>query len=141
MERKLNILIISILTFTFFSCGSASHYVTKDSDRWAEYELRPSQIKYDGEIFYNGKLNDGTVISVLYDKKVNDDAYFYYNKMMNDFNWYKNSEGGWSGKSGDYFGNARRQKNGHLYVNPIRKVALYFDPEDGDFTAFKVTFN
>jgi len=42
MERKLNILIISILTFTFFSCGSASHYVTKDSDRWAEYELRPS---------------------------------------------------------------------------------------------------
>jgi len=81
------------------------------------------------------------VISVLYDKKVNDDAYFYYNKMMNDFNWYKNSEGGWSSKSGDYFGNARRKKNGHLYVNPIRKVALYFDPEDEDFTAFKVTFN
>ncbi|ANW96166.1 hypothetical protein AXE80_07700 [Wenyingzhuangia fucanilytica] len=140
MERKLNILIISILIITFYSCGSASHYVTKNSNRWAEFELRPSQIKYDGKIFYYSKLNDDTLFGISYDNKVNDDSYFYYNKMMLDFNWYKNSEGNWSGKSGDYFGNARRLKNGHLYVNPVRKVALYFEPKDGKFTAFKVTF-
>ncbi len=139
MKRKVSVLIASIVAFTIYSCGSASNYTSKTSNSWGEYELRPSKITKDGEPFYSNRLDDGTRFVVSYDYKVSKDVDFFYYKLMQDFNWYENAKGGWSGKTGDYFGNVRRYKVGHLYVNPSRNVALYFNPKnDGRYSAYKV---
>ena len=50
--------------------------------------------------------------------------------MIQDFGWHRNVDGNWSAA------NARRPKEGHMYINPQRQVALYFFP-NGTYYAFR----
>ncbi len=134
MKRITNILVFTIIITTFFNCGSA--FITKNSDEWSEYELRPSKLTYDGEIFYYGRLSDKTSFGVFWDKVVEKDGEFYYKILMQDFGWHRNTKGGWSGN----LNSIRREKFGYIYVNPKRKVAVYFNPSNEKYSAFKVKF-
>ena len=132
MKNFISAIIFSIVTLTFFNCRST--YIAKNSDRWKKFELRPSQVLLSGNTFFTSELDDNTPFFVFYDKEVYNDQAFYYTTLMNDFGWYKNGTGNWSGDAYT----VRRHKDGHIYVNPRRKVAVYFNPSTDKYRAFKV---
>ena len=132
MKNFISAIVFSIVTLTFFNCRST--YIAKNSDRWKKFELRPSQISLYGDVFFTSELDDNTPFFVFWDKVVEDDAKFYYTTIMGDFGWYRNNKGGWSGDAYT----VRRAKEGHIYVNPRRKVAVYFYSSTNDYKAFKV---
>ena len=132
MKKFITVIAFSIITLTFLNCRST--YITKNSDRWKKFELRPSQISLSGDTFFTSRLDDNTYFGVFYDKVVSQDGGFYYTTLMDDFGWYRNSTGNWSG---DPY-TVRRHKDGHIYVNPKRKVAMYFYSSTNDYRAFKV---
>ena len=122
--KRAKICLIILVISTVFIIGCVS-FSTADSNTWLEYEIPPSQLKFTGEIFMQTKLTDGSVCSVFEDKDLIPDAFYYYNILMQDFGWRKSGE--------DYIGNSysRHVKHGCIYINPKRKVAVYFDPVDG----------
>ena len=132
MKNIISAIVFSIVTLTFFNCRST--YITINDDRWKKFELRPSQVLLSGNTFFTSRLDDNTPFFVFWDKVVQDDAEFYYNVLMDDFGWYKNSTGNWSGDAYT----VRRHKDGYIYVNPRRKVAVYFNPATDKYRAFKV---
>ena len=103
-----------------------------NSDKWIPFELRPSQITKNGDAFFEGRLADNSVFEVNYQNDGN--GTFYYNILMQDFGWFRDKDGGWSGYG------ATRAKRGYLYVNPKRKVGIYFYPSKSEFDAFKIKF-
>lgn len=129
MKKYVSIILIALLTINLSSCAT---YSTMNTNKWLEYELRPSKIIKNGEVFFGGKLSDGSVFSVFQDDIVETDEYYYYHSLMQDFGWSSDGEK-WTGSA--YF--ARRPKVGHIYINPSRHVAIYFYPR-GTFNAFKV---
>ena len=132
MKNITSAIVFSIVTLTFLNCRSI--YIAKNSDKWKKFELRPSQVLLSGNTFFTSELDDNTPFFVFYDKVVDEDAAFYYTTLMNDFGWYKNGTGNWSGDAYT----VRRHKYGHIYVNPKRKVAVYFYSGTNDYRAFKV---
>jgi hypothetical protein len=131
MKRNINIVIVLFITVAFSNCVSTFN-VTKDSDGWSKHELRPSQIKTDGSVFFGASLVDKTRFGVYYDKTIAGDGDFYYNRLMQDLGWHKNTEGGWSGEY------ATRIEYGYIYVNPKKRVGVYFNPKFNKYTAYKV---
>lgn len=129
MKNFIKIIFVSIIALSITSCATLANM---DSNKWVSYELRPSQIKTNGDAFFKGRLSDSSVFEVYYQNDGN--GTFYYNVLMQDFGWFRNETGGWSGY------NARRTKRGHLYVNPKRKVGIYFYPSESKFDAFKIRF-
>jgi hypothetical protein len=120
--------IISIvLLFLIIGCASLS---TANSNIWIEYELPPSRVENGGQIM-SAKLSDGSICHVYYDRKIASDGEFYYSILMQDFGWYDNGDK-WTGNQ-----YSRRQKLGHMYINPKRQVAVYFYPR-GTYGAFGV---
>ena len=103
-----------------------------NSKNWLEYELPPSMLKFTGEIFMQAELSDGSVCSVFQDDDLVQDAYFYHDMLLQDFGWHK-SEDKWIGN--DY---SRNFKNGSIYINVKRQVAIYFDISD-QFGIFRVS--
>ena len=85
-------------------------------------------------IFFEGKLSDGSKFTVFYDEEIDNDGEFYYAVLMQNWGWTRNGDK-WSAPQG-----SRREKRGHIYVNPKRGVAVYFYPER-HFNAFKVNIN
>ena len=136
MKNFISAIVFSIVTLTFFNCRSS--FITKNSDKWKKHELRPSQISYSGDVFFTSELDDGISFEVFWDKVAEDDGKFYYNILMDDFGWNKNSEGNWSAR--DSY-TVRRVKSGYIYVNPVRKAAIYFNPSTDKYNAFKVRLN
>ena len=123
------LVMLAILILFVAGCASIS---TSNSDTWFEYELPPSRLKFTGEIFMQVKLSDGSICSVFQDDDLIPDAYFYHAMLMQDFGWRK-SGNNWIGN-----GYSRHTKNGSIYINPRRKVAIYFDPSD-EFGIFRVS--
>ena len=132
MKKFITVIAFSIITLTFLNCRST--YITKNSDRWKKFELRPSQVSYSGATFFTSRLDDNNYFGVFYDDDVFEDQKFYYNILMEDFGWRKNVSGDWNGSAYT----VRDRKFGYLYVNPKRKVAVYFNPASEKYTAFKV---
>ena len=132
MKNFISAIVFSIITLTFFNCRSI--YIAKNDDRWKKFELRPSQVSLSGDTFFTSRLDDNTPFVVLWDKVVQDDAKFYYNVLMDDFGWTLGINDIWTG---DPY-TVRRKKNGHIYVNPKRKVAIYFNPVTDKYRTFKV---
>tara|TARA_B110000238_G_scaffold113975_1_gene123697 strand:+ start:247 stop:657 length:411 start_codon:yes stop_codon:yes gene_type:complete len=132
MKNFISAIVFSIVTLTFFNCRSI--YIAKNSDKWKKFELRPSQVSLYGDVFFTSKLDDNTSFEVFYDDVVYEDGKFYYKVLMDDFGWYKNITGNWSGDAYT----VRDTKFGYIYVNPKRKVAIYFNPSSDKYTAFKV---
>ena len=132
MKKFITVIAFSIITLTFLNCRST--YITKNSDRWKKFELRPSQVSYSGATFFTSRLDDNNYFGIFYDDEVFDDRKFYYNILMDDFGWTLGTNDIWTA---DPY-TVRRTKFGHIYVNPKRKVAVYFNPSTEKYTAFKV---
>lgn len=129
MKRYLLILIIGFSTAGLNSCGTS--YATANTNKWLEYELPPSRIVINGDIFFGGKLSDGSAFFVVYDNNISNDADYYYTLLMQDFGWSKKNDDTWTSLGG------RERKYGHIYINPARGVAIYFYPER-TYSAFKL---
>ena len=131
MKKYLNYILIAILTISFTSCAT---YATMTSNKWLEYELPPSTIVRNGVVFFEGKLSDGSKFAVFSDTKIDDDARFYHVMLWQDFGWKLKDDKTWSAPP-----DARERKLGHIYINPSRRVAVYYYP-DRTYSAFKVDF-
>ncbi len=129
MKNIFCVIVIAFLCNAFF-LGCAV-YSTATTNKWLEYELPPSKIKKNGSSFFEGKLSDGSMFSIFYDNEIDNDGEFYYAVLMQNWGWTRNGDT-WSAKQG-----SRREKRGHIYINPKRGVAVYFYPEK-HFNAFKV---
>jgi hypothetical protein len=112
----------------------ATTNVTRHSDKWSKHELRPSQITYDGSVFFSDNLVDGTRFGVFYDSTVNEDAGVYYHRLIKDFGWYSDGDGKLTGSVYTTI----RYEMGYIYVNPKRRVAVYFNPTSDKYSAYKV---
>ena len=123
------LLTIFLASILMYSC---SIHTTVSTNRWLEYELPPSKIVKDGSVFFVGKLSGGSKFSVFYDDEINNDGEYYYAMLMQDLGWRRNSDT-WSAPQYSH-----SIKRGHIYVNPGRRVAVYFYPER-HFIAFKIS--
>jgi hypothetical protein len=130
--KKIVFILIMISTLSFNSCDV---YSTATSTNWFEYELQPSKIQKNGNVFFEGTFSDGSKFSVFANKEIDDEARYYYVNLMQDFGWRKVDDKNWSAPQG-----SREYKLGHIYINPNRRVALYFDPE-GKYSAYKLNIN
>lgn len=133
MKPYLLILLFIISTIGLNSCGAS--YGTANSNKWLEYELPPSRIVKNGDVFFEGKLSDSSTFLVFADKKIDDDATYYHTMLYQDFGWTKKDSKTWSAPQ-----NARDRKLGHIYINPKRRAAVYYYP-DGNYSAFKVNID
>jgi hypothetical protein len=122
-----------VIGITFSSCGSLGLGGIYNSSKWNEYQIMPSKIVRNGDVFFSGKLLDNKTFTVFYDEAFNVDGTFYYNILMQDFGWYL-FEDNWKSSS-EYY---RRPKLGYLYINPSKRVAIYMNPKK-TFGAFKVS--
>lgn len=129
MKRYLLILLFSLSTIGLNSCAS---FATATTNKWLAYELLPSKILRNGEVFFEGKLSDGSTFSVFQDDKIDIDQYYYNNLLYQDFGWRSKDADTWTGSAYN-----RRPKLGRIYINPRRQVAIYYYPK-GTFAAFKV---
>jgi len=130
MKKYLSIILIAILTISLTNCAT---YSTMNTNKWLEYELPPSRIVKNGEVFFEGKLSDGSRFSVFADEKINDDARYYHVMLWQDFGWKLQDNKTWTSPQG-----VRERKLGHIYINPSRQVAVYYYP-DREYSVFKVT--
>lgn len=129
MMRNLILFFIAALTIGLNSCAI---YTTATTNRWLEYELPPSNIVNNGEVFFEGKLSDGSKFFVFADEKIDSDARYYHAMLWQDFGWSLKDDKTWTAPQ-----SARERKLGHIYINPYRRVAVYYYP-DRNYSAFKV---
>ena len=137
MKKLLFLLVFIPIVITLNSCASLSSIktATADTNSWIEFQMLPSKLLRNGEVFFRRQLSDGSTFSVFSDDTIDTDQYVYYNRLMQDFGWTSNGD-----KWQDFSGFARRVKYGALYVNPKKRVAVYIYPK-GTFASFKVTIN
>jgi hypothetical protein len=74
--------------------------------------------------------------SVLSDQKIGEDADFYNAILRQDFGWKRRDDKTWTSPQG-----AREHKVGHIYINPSRRVALYYYPDGKYHNVFKVNIS
>lgn len=127
--KKLYLFSVLLIVVGFYSCAT---YSSATARNWKEFQMPPSQIIRNGDVFFEGRLTVGSGFNVFSDEKVDIDAKYYYTMLMQDFGWSKKSDETWTAPY-----NARDKKLGHLYVNPKKGVAIYFYP-DRNYSAFKV---
>jgi hypothetical protein len=132
MKNNFYTIVIAFFCITCF-VGCAI-YSTATTNKWLEYELPPSRVVKNGSVFFEGKLSDGSMFSVFYNFEIDNDGEYYYAMLMQNWGWTRDGDT-WSSLQG-----SRREKRGHIYVNPKRGVAVYFYPER-HFNAFKVNIN
>jgi len=133
MKKYFCAIFIAFLTIGLNSCAT---YSTASSNKWLEYELPPSKIIKNGEVFFEGKLSDGSTFSVFADEKIDNDEGYYYVVLMQDFGWRSKDDETWTAPQDSH----RKYKLGRIYINPNRRVAIYFYPR-GTYSAFKVNIN
>jgi hypothetical protein len=66
---------------------------------------------------------------------IDEDGKYWYNILMQDLGWRKKVNGNWGSVGSNY----TRVKDGYLYINLNKRVAVYIS-YDG-FRAFRVTLN
>ena len=135
------LILVSFLSFSFVSCAELSKIskkrrTQKVAEKWLGYDLPPSKLLLNGDVFFEGKLPGGKRFSVFYDERVFDDANFYYIILMQDFGWRKLDADTWQFVNSAYY---RRYKIGYIYVNTEKEVAVYFSPPVGNYSSFKVS--
>jgi hypothetical protein len=131
MKNYLIIILIALLSINLSSC---TVYSTITTDNWIEYELPPSSIVSNGDVFFGGKLSDGNRFHVFADSSIDEDETYYYTMLRQDFGWRLKDSETWTGSQ-----YSRREKMGCIYINPKRRASVYFWPK-GTYSAFKVGF-
>jgi|SaaInlLV_10m_DNA_1039704.scaffolds.fasta_scaffold90740_1 hypothetical protein len=139
MKNYLFLLLIPF-AFTLNSCGALSTTPSPTLDRWIERTIPPSQVTSSGAMFFEEDLtkdiyNDSFVSYSVGGYIEGDDGKYWYNQLMQDLGWRTNLEGNWSAVNT----NSTRVKNGYLYINLKKRVAVYI--RDEGFSAFRVTLN
>ena len=132
MRRYFGFILITFFAISLIGCAT---YATMNSNKWLEYELPPSKIIRNGKVFFEGKLSDGTTFSVFADEKIDDDAKYYHVMLWQDFGWKLKDDKTWTAPQ-----YARERKLGHIYINPSRRVAVYYYP-NRTYSAFKVNID
>lgn len=130
MKKYISTILIVFLTIGLTNCAT---YPTMNTNKWLEYELPPSKILENGEIFFEGKLSDGSKFSVFADKIIDADANYYNAILRQDFGWQRRDSETWTSVQ-----NARKIKVGHIYISPVRRVAVYYYPDGKYHSVFKV---
>ena len=126
------ILLLSIPLLTFLGCASAFNLEsTVNSKQWYPVELRPSQIKYNGDYFYTKKLYNDEYVAVYYDESITEDAEFYNNKLWESYGWTMGAE---TMTASAY---ASSPKSSTLHINVKSGVAVYLSP-DTKFSVYRV---
>ena len=133
--KKTTLILTIFIALIINSCDSYSTYATSTSNVWLEFELPPSRILNNGDVFFESTLSDGTKISVYSDREITKDASYYQTLLWQDFGWTLKNDKTWEGPAG-----SRQRKHGYIYVNPRRGVAVYFYPER-TYEAFKAKLN
>lgn len=129
MRKYFSFILIVFLAINLTGCAI---YATMNSNKWLEYELPPSKIVNNGEVFFEGNLSDGSRFTVFADVIIDNDATFYHVTLWQDFGWKLKDDKTWTAPQ-----DARERKLGHIYINPSRRVAVYYYP-DRTYSAFKV---
>lgn len=130
MKKQIIIFLIPLLTF--LSCYAASSLSgSLTSSFFYPVNMRPSQVKSNGSVFYTQKMNDSEYIEVYYDSDLSTDATYYYNQLMASYGWTRNGNS-FSAPVGN-----ERPSYGTLHISVKRGVAVYMYPE-GEFRVFKV---
>ena len=131
--RKYLLLLLIPFALSLNSCGSFATFSNSspNSNTWVEQQMLPSQIKRNGDVFFEEELYDKSTFSVFSDDIIDIDQYVYYRRLMQDFGWTSN------GDKWDATVYNRKPNWGSLYVNLKKRVAIYIYPE-GTFAAFKV---
>ena len=111
-----------------------------NSDKWIERTLPPSQVTANGSMFYEEELKTDMYNTVEGTFSVGgyiegEDGKYWYNQLMQGLGWRTNLEGNWSAVGTNY----TRVKNGYLYINLKKRVAVYI--RDEGFSAYRVTIN
>jgi hypothetical protein len=128
--KRLLLLLIPLISL--IGCGAASNInSTANSNLWYAVEMRPSQIKYNGEVFYTKELNDKEYIVVFKDSYLDDDARYYQNKLWESYGWT-------IGEKMTASAYASRPKIGALHISIKRGVAVYINPND-EFSIYRVS--
>jgi len=131
MFKKLFWLNYILIAFIVIGCAS---FATINTNKWIEYEILPSIVE-NNFVILRSKLSDGTEFIVVEDDEMNSsDAKYYYSLLMQDFGWHLEGDS-WKGPILE----VRRTEIGKLYVNPMRKIAIYFYPR-GTYGVFRVIF-
>jgi len=133
---KMHFLSVTLLIlFITLALGSATTPRTENINQWLIFTIPPSRINYTGEVIMRSTPRaDGARLLVFFEPALTDDAYFYYEILLRDFGWWRQEGGRWIGDSW-----SREVERGVMYVNPARRVALYFFPgRDTEFQIFRV---
>ena len=127
MKKLLTLLIIA----TFLSCGVAgSLQGSATSYAWYPVEMRPSQIKYNGDYFYTKKINSTEYIAVYYDESLIEDGRYYNNKLWESYGWT-------IGDKMTASAYASKPRLSALHISVKRGVAVYLNPAS-EFSVYRV---
>jgi hypothetical protein len=125
------ILLLFIPLLTFLGCGVAgSLQGSANSSNWYPVEMRPSQIKYNGDYFYTKKINKTEYIVVYYDESLDADDRYYNNKLWESYGWTIGDK-----MTASQYASSPRSSTLHISVK--RGVAVYLNPES-QFAVFRV---
>ena len=122
---------ICLIGLMVFSGCAASPRVTPTTNRWVAFEVLPPSIVLNarqGEIILSETLAGGSTLIVYRDFNIPSiDRQFVYTQIRQDF--------GWQRSRGGYWTRARSSSNrnivrGNMYVNPHRRMAIYFFPDE-----------
>ena len=68
--KKTTLILTIFIALIINSCDTYSTYATSTSNVWLEFELPPSRILNNGDVFFESTLSDGTKISVYSDREI-----------------------------------------------------------------------
>ena len=125
------ILLLFIPLVSFLGCGAAgSLQGSAMSSAWYPVEMRPSQIKYNGDYFYTKKIKDDEYIAVYYDESLDADGRYYNNKLWESYGWTM-------GDKMTASAYASSPRSSALHISVKRGVAVYLSP-DNKYSIYKV---
>ena len=117
---------------TLLGCGVASNLQSSaKGSGWYPVNMKPSQVKTDGSVFYSQKVDDTEYIEVYYDSSLYVDGTYYYNQLYSSYGWSR------SGNIQTASAYASRPSYATLHISVKRGVAIYLYP-DGEFRVFRV---
>ena len=125
---------IPFLLFLLLFVGCVS-IRTESRNEWLAYSPVPSQLASTNNIIMRTtKFSDGATCYVVRNPSVSaNDAIYYYHLLRQDFGWWRDSDGDWSGTA-----YSRSPVSGTMYVNPAQKIAIYFFVDRNTYEVYRV---
>tara|TARA_R100001480_G_C4602651_1_gene163417 strand:+ start:61 stop:468 length:408 start_codon:yes stop_codon:yes gene_type:complete len=134
--KKAFVLLFAIALTGNISCGVAFKLdKTVKSNRWFAVEMKPSQVKTDGSIFYSATLDNNETVSVYADAELVEDGGYYRNQLWASYGWTVGSS-----EIATASAYAEQPQLSTLFISIKRGVAIYIYP-DSTFQIFKVIKN